>query len=104
MRMTPQALSRLRGTSARAARLTNIDLTLEICELIFGPSAVDRSVDGLVDLHAILAAFPAPVFYFLPRRRCLQLHVKIAEHIPAVGANAHVGLHIRRERHVNIPV
>src|SRR5258706_359495 len=79
-------------------------LVANICELNLRPAPINRSVHRLINFHPVLAAFPAAIFHHWLRCCRLQLHVKIAEHIPSVRSNAHVGLQVRGKSNVDVPI
>src|SRR6516165_6680035 len=91
-------------SSAGRAGFANVDATIEIGELKFGAAAVNRAVDGFVDLHAVFATMAAAIFDGLLYRRGQHLNVEIGEDLPPFGLEAEVGFQIRRKCNVDVTV
>src|SRR6516225_2444384 len=91
-------------SSAGGAGFANVDAAIEIGELKFGAAAVNRAVDGLVDLHAIFAGVAPAIFDGLLYRRGQHLNVEIGEDLPAIGLKAEVGFQIGRKSNVDVAV
>lgn len=77
--------------SVGSASLANIDAPIEIRELHFRAAATYGSVDGLVDLDAILAAILPAILDGLLWHRSLNLDIEITENFSAIGFEAEIG-------------
>ncbi len=59
---TSRALFLLSVPGLFSAGLADIDLTIEVGELQFGPAPIDAAANGLIDLHLVFSAVVSAVF------------------------------------------
>src|SRR5262249_25560609 len=77
--------------------------SLKVLELELLATPIDRTVDALIQMDPIFAATGARVFDD-GLGRCLEPDVEVAVHLSMIRGEGEIGLQVRRESDINVPI
>jgi len=86
------------------SRFSYVDIPVEVAELDLLASPVDGSPNCFIDLHVVTPILAAALFRYLLRSTRGHGHVKVAEHVPAIGADHEICFEIGWEGYIDVAI